>query len=275
MHIAIERVIPSSNLTFGAYEHLHRYALATNLCKDKIVLDIACGEGYGTNILSNYAKKIYGVDISYEAVDHARIKYKKPNIDFRYGSATNIPLPANSVETVVCFETIEHLNEHFEMLSEIKRVMVKDGILIVSSPEKSIYSQRDPNNKYHIKELHLFELESLIKKFFKHNYLLKQQIVIGSLICPVNSNSYGFQLYDGNFDKIENKLLPQELFNKPFFNILICSDNEITINTFPGASFFSAFTAYITEKENYVKFNEKIKKFAIYRIYKYISRIFR
>src|SRR5438132_73020 len=66
-------------------EHLHRYALASMLCKNKSVLDVASGEGYGSNLLAMTAKSVVGVDISPEAVTHATAKYNRPNLRFLSG----------------------------------------------------------------------------------------------------------------------------------------------------------------------------------------------
>src|SRR5688572_21891646 len=74
-------------------EHLHRYAAAASLCAAKDVLDIACGEGYGSNLLAKVANNVIGVDVSAAAVDHATKKYRRCNLRYVVGSATAIPLP--------------------------------------------------------------------------------------------------------------------------------------------------------------------------------------
>ena len=63
-------------------EHYHRYFLARELVEGKRVLDIASGECYGSAILAQLAKHVTGVDISQKAVDAARDKYKKDNLDY-------------------------------------------------------------------------------------------------------------------------------------------------------------------------------------------------
>src|SRR5690349_16411159 len=97
-------------------EHVHRYLLAREYAKDRDVLDIASGEGYGSAILANTARSVIGVDIAAEAVRHASIRYKLDNVQFRHGSCEEIPLDNNSVDLVVSFETIEHLDEHKAMM---------------------------------------------------------------------------------------------------------------------------------------------------------------
>ena len=133
-------------------EHYHRYFLARELVEGKRVLDIASGEGYGSAILAQLAKHVTGVDISQEAVDAARDKYQKNNLDYVCGSVTAIPLPDHSVDMVVSFETIEHLTEQTEMLAEIRRVLIPEGILVISSPDKLTYSDIPVyHNEVHVK----------------------------------------------------------------------------------------------------------------------------
>jgi protein-L-isoaspartate O-methyltransferase len=93
-----ERFIPLDNLMKDetAFEHLHRYHAATELIKDKVVLDIASGEGYGSAILARSARKIFAVDIDPEVIREAREKYGEiRNIEFLIGHAENNPARKN------------------------------------------------------------------------------------------------------------------------------------------------------------------------------------
>ena len=165
------------------YEHLHRYAVANMYVEGKDVLDIACGEGYGSNLLSQHAKSVTGVDISNKAVAHAKSKYKRNNLEFAVGSCTLIPLPDSSVDVAISFETIEHFSEHENFISELKRVLKPSGLLIISSPEKENYSVR-PNyqNPFHIRELYHEEFMQLICDSFKETAFAKQIYYPGSII---------------------------------------------------------------------------------------------
>jgi len=96
-------------------EHLHRYALTRRLDHGKDVLDIASGEGYGSNLLASVANTVIGVDIDPMVVRHAKNKYSKNNLDFLTGSCSSIPLEPDSVDLVVSFETLEHHDQHEEM----------------------------------------------------------------------------------------------------------------------------------------------------------------
>jgi ubiquinone/menaquinone biosynthesis C-methylase UbiE len=247
-----ERLVTQVTGKHGAIEHLHRYALATQIVKDKIVLDIASGEGYGSNLLSYSAKKVYGVDISIEAVTHANTKYRSPNLSFIAGSTSKIPLPDKSVDVVVSFETIEHHAEHQQMMLEIKRVLKTDGVLLISSPEKSNYKFRESNNPFHIKELTLPEFEAILKEHFKSYKLFNQRFVYGSIINKITdlNTPVNFEFFDGDYLNIVNEMGEDDplhhdnIHNKPYFNLALASDFDISNVPMPDTSFFNAIDIF-------------------------------
>lgn len=205
-----------------AIEHLHRYACIKNIITGKKVLDIASGEGYGTNLISKHASSVIGVDISEEAIEHAKKKYRSNNISFIRGSAENIPLSDNSIDVVISFETLEHLENHDKMLEEIKRVMTKNGMLVISSPDKSYYSDAaNYKNEFHIKELYADEFYSLIKKYFSNVEMYYQNFIIGSVISMPEEKKNIIE-YSGNYTQITEK---KKLTHT--FCLCIASDNTI------------------------------------------------
>src|SRR2546426_860879 len=93
-----ERYLPSLGGEI-ALEHYHRYALARELVAGKEVLDIACGEGYGTALLATAAARVTGVDLDAGTLDHAQRRYGGlANVRFRLGSCGAIPLEDRSVD---------------------------------------------------------------------------------------------------------------------------------------------------------------------------------
>ena len=107
-----ERFLPWLKESTIAYEHLHRYAYATALVKDKRVLDLACGEGYGSKMLKEAASSVVGVDLDESTVRHATAKYSSENLQFVTGSITEVPLKGDhSFDVIVCFEAIEHIED--------------------------------------------------------------------------------------------------------------------------------------------------------------------
>src|SRR5438876_4947809 len=88
-----ERFLPWARGATTAYEHLHRYAYAATLVKDKRVLDLASGEGYGSRMLASAASSVVGIEIDPEVVRHATAKYGSPNLQFLPASITAVPIP--------------------------------------------------------------------------------------------------------------------------------------------------------------------------------------
>ena len=178
-----ERYMPQIGGETGL-EHLHRYYWAAQFCGAKRVLDIACGEGYGSDILARSATHVIGVDRSEAAVVHAARKYRRNNLEFLVGSCDRIPIPDGQIDLVVSFETIEHHDQHREMMREIKRILCPEGILIISSPDKYVYSDiAGYKNEFHVKELYAREFQALLKEHFGNVDVLSQRVAYGSIIA--------------------------------------------------------------------------------------------
>lgn len=203
-------------------EHLHRYAIAKDFVEGKVVLDIASGEGYGSYLLSEKASEVIGVDIDVQSVANAQQKYLKNNLRFFVGRADEIPVDTNSIDVVVSFETLEHHDKHHEMLSEIKRVLKKDGLLIMSSPDKEFYSDKiGQNNIYHIKELYFKEFKILIDSHFKQTaYYFQKSYNLNSIVADEISYKE-VQIFSGdNLNVVKNEIVP-------LYNFVIASDNRL------------------------------------------------
>lgn len=207
-------------------EHLHRYALACELAAGRTILDIACGEGYGSAMLAKKAKKVIGVDISEETIRHANKRYKKQNIEFKVGSCSDIPLPDGSVDYVVSFETIEHHDQHEQMMKEIKRVLRPNGILLISSPDKGNYNDKlGYDNEFHVKELNENEFKRLINKYFKRSAYFGQRVLFGSGIFADSISTKAKVFKQNKRSSISN----YKGMLDPIYWIAIASDAQIPI----------------------------------------------
>ena len=168
-----ERMVPEHADWSTFWEHIYRYRFACQYVPGKMVLDIACGEGYGSAALKSAgAVSVVGVDIAPAAVDHAKQRY---GIDARLGDATKIPLPDNSVDVVVSFETIEHVDDAGRFLGECKRVMSPRGVLVISTPQRDVYRIGTPNNPYHVSELSEGEFLAILGQHFSKVELFEQR----------------------------------------------------------------------------------------------------
>jgi ubiquinone/menaquinone biosynthesis C-methylase UbiE len=203
-------------------EHLHRYKFALDFCKGKSVIDIACGEGYGSALLAGIAGDVTGVDIDDAVIKFANEKYSKSNLRYLHGNASAIPCPDASTDVVVSFETIEHHDQHQEMMKEIKRVLKPEGILIISTPERKYYSEeRNYKNPFHVKELNRDEFQALLGQYFKNCKLLGQRLVYGSLLVDAENEKSEFEFYNGDFSRVN--ITPM----KPYYYIAIASDAPV------------------------------------------------
>ena len=162
-----ERMVPEISGLSTFWEHVYRYAFACRFVKGKRVLDIACGEGYGTVALQKAgAAHVIGVDISEAVCLHARSKY---GLDARLGRAEQIPLADESVDVIVSFETIEHVPDISRFLDECVRILVPGGRLIISTPNKAIYNsvRGGTQNPYHCSEMTPEEFASALSSRFR------------------------------------------------------------------------------------------------------------
>ena len=211
-------------------EHFHRYALIMQAVKGKTVLDVACGEGYGSSLLATTASSIVGVDISHEAVEHAALTYKKSNLEFRQGNVTQLDFPTASFDSVVSFETLEHLAEQEEMLLEIKRVLRPNGSLFISSPNRPVYAKESSEkNEFHVKELDFNEFDQLLKPQFKAIHYFGQKMMIGSVIQPLKNNSLALDAYHDNGTDIQIGTT-HDLEDSMYF-IAVCSLSDTNLPT--------------------------------------------
>ena len=145
-----ERIIPE-NGRYMFERHLIVYKFANDFCKNKKVLDAGCGEGYGSCFISGNANEVIGVDVSYEAIQHAQKKYKRNNLKFERMSVQNLKFMNETFDAVLSFQVIEHLNDVNKFLNEIKKVLKKDGVAIISTPNRAL-CKGNGNNEYHTQE---------------------------------------------------------------------------------------------------------------------------
>jgi len=227
-----ERFIPGTRGEIWI-EHWHRYHFASAWAAGKRVLDVACGEGYGTALLARHAAAVTGVDVSPAAIDYARGAYAAfANARFLPGSCAALPLPDASVDVVVSFETLEHIAEQARFMDEIARVLVPDGVLVLSCPNKLEYSdRRGYQNEFHVKELYRQELAALVGARFPHVDWYGQKPTFFSVIVPEAPASAGTLVEVDEADPSRG----EARLDAPLYFLLVASRDAAALRSAPKA----------------------------------------
>ncbi len=206
-----ERFHPDIDGAVISYEHWHRYCIASQFVAGKTVLDVAAGEGYGSALLGRTAAAVTGVDLDPEAVAHARRKYPQHNLTFLPGSASEIPIPGRHLfDVIVSFETIEHLtsDSQHRFAAEITRLLKPNGLLLMSTPDRLIYTEKNQHhNPFHLQEFSLEEFSAYLAHYFSNVRLLCQRVYPCSYIwdpleTPTRYTEYQLELSNGGLEPV-------------------------------------------------------------------------
>ncbi len=225
-----ERYLPWIEGSQIHYEHLHRYYFARQLATGQDVLDMASGEGYGADILAGEARYVIGIDSHRDSVYHASKKYARENLAFIQGSITSVPLQPKGFDIITCFEAIEHISDHESLLTEIKRLLRPGGVLVLSSPNKSTYSDiSNFKNAFHEKELYFEDLFALMCRHFATVRFFGQRVTAASKIHDLSSSYHIYsefvvQKQSGIFELSQNGSEP------PLYFIAVATDNPTSVD---------------------------------------------
>jgi SAM-dependent methyltransferase len=170
-----ERVIPGEVNDDLWAEHIARYAFAARFAKGNRVLDVGCGAGYGANELARQAITVIGIDLASDAVTYACSHYS--DVHIVQASATALPFIHGSFHLVTAFEVIEHLTDWRRLLAEARRVLHRDGVFLVSTPNKLYYADSRAEhgpNPFHAHEFEFTEFCDALKEFFPSVTILLQ-----------------------------------------------------------------------------------------------------
>ncbi|MBN1526156.1 MAG: methyltransferase domain-containing protein [Candidatus Omnitrophica bacterium] len=171
--MAEERIIPSEvgpHNIIEYDEHVARYGFACRFVRKGCVgLDIACGSGYGTDMLAKKdASKWCGVDVSPEAIAYAAAHYRDERLEFLRSDALELKFPPASFDMIVSFETIEHFerSKAEQFLRSISGLLKEGGSFIISCPNRDTYPKGYAKNPFHLHEYSFGEISGLLKKYF-------------------------------------------------------------------------------------------------------------
>ncbi len=219
------------------YEHWHRYSVMLPAARGRRVLDAACGEGYGSWLLAGTAAEVIGIDIDSAAIGHAVTRYAaRPNLRYLQASCVALPLPTGSVDLVISFETIEHLEGQEAMLSEFRRVLAPAGVLVISSPNKAIYSEETGYaNEFHVRELTRDELAAMLRPHFPQQAWYGQRVIAHSLLWKEDGSATpAAELMVLADDQVRKQRMPAP----PMYFLVVCGGDEAVLPRLAELSVF-------------------------------------
>jgi SAM-dependent methyltransferase len=203
-------------------EHYHRYLFARGFCRDRDVLDVASGEGYGAAQLAQVARQVVGVEFAGATVRNAAGNFPRLNLWFLQGDARSLPLTEASVDVVTSFETIEHFDRQDTFVAEVRRVLRPEGCFIVSTPDRDIYSSPGSTpNPFHVREFDRAEFLDLLHRHFRYVSLIRQRPMVVSGLFPEEPASISPLIFERADD--EKFLLDTTLPKAPYL-IAIASE---------------------------------------------------
>jgi SAM-dependent methyltransferase len=158
--------VPAENYWFR--RHLAVYEWIAARVAGRRVLDMACGEGYGSDALAGAAASVVGVDANPEAFEHARLRYRRPGLSFERGMVETFGSEAE-FDAVVFLQTIEHVFDPVGVLTHFRSILRPGGVAYVSTP--NLLTLAPPgavksDNPWHLKEYRASEFETLCRSAF-------------------------------------------------------------------------------------------------------------
>ncbi len=177
IHALITSFSPERLYIIGDYDqtdenlqkHINRYKFASMFVEGGIVLDCACGSGYGSKILASKADRVIGVDLSMESIEFAELHNAAPNISYQCQPLQKLDFNPRSLNSIVSLETLEHVQKD-SVVTYLRRSsewLDTGGCFIGSSPMLRFRDDKPYiTNPYHINELPRDVLVSTIQECF-------------------------------------------------------------------------------------------------------------
>lgn len=164
--------VPAENYWYR--RHLAVYEWIGARVAGRRVLDMACGEGYGSEVLSRSAATVVGVDANPDAHEHARLRYVRQNVRFERGLVETFGEPG-SFDAIVFLQTIEHVQDPGAVLRHFRSLLAPEGVAYISTPNLLTLAPagaKKSDNPWHIKEYRAPEFRSLCESEFDNVELL-------------------------------------------------------------------------------------------------------
>lgn len=169
----MDSYIRQKNVT--AVHHLVRYYWAARIIEDlpevKTILDIACGDGYGSHLVSEKfpTAEIFGVDIDKSAIEKATRTYYNKNLNYSTGDVLewDKTIGDRKFDIILSFDTLEHVSHREIMLENIIRHLAPQGKLLLSTPCGRAENVFFPSWNAHRIEFSYISLYDLMKRYFR------------------------------------------------------------------------------------------------------------
>src|SRR5436305_3028233 len=164
--------VPAENYWFR--RHLAVYEWVAARVGGSRVLDMACGEGYGSEVLSRSAASVVGLDANPEAHEHAQLRYRRENLSFERGVVELYGEPGG-YDAVVFLQTIEHVQDPVGVLKHFRALLAPGGVAYISTPNVRTLApagQVKSDNPWHLREYTAEEFDALCRSVFDQVELL-------------------------------------------------------------------------------------------------------
>lgn len=163
-----ERVLPDDPKWAWCFQaHLFGYNdLAARAPADAVMLDIGCGEGYGTAVLSQRAAHLVTGDVSEETVRHARDRYRKDNVSFIVFDAQRLPFRDAAFDVTSSLQVIEHFSDTQAHLADVAQVTKRGGLHYVTTPNIDQMGEAERDNPYHLRDFNTADFRSSLEQHF-------------------------------------------------------------------------------------------------------------
>ena len=164
------------------HQHMTRYSWVSEFARGARVIDAACGTGYGSELIARFANPtlVDGFDVSTDAIAEATVKFGHvPGLSFRKADVVSLPVDDASYDLYVCFETVEHVTDDRALVAESRRVLDRNGMLVISTPNRDIVApgtdlSHSPDNPSHVREYSVSEFVCLLSQYFSTIQLFGQ-----------------------------------------------------------------------------------------------------
>jgi len=162
--------VPEENYWFR--RHLAVYDWIAARVGGLRVIDMACGEGYGSDVLARTAASVVGVDANPEAFEHARLRYRRENLRFERDMVSRF---GEACDVVVFLQTIEHVEDPDDVLEHFKALIGVRGVVYLSTPNVLTLAPSGAprsGNPWHVHEYRATEIRALCAEHFRDVTLL-------------------------------------------------------------------------------------------------------